>query len=180
MARLTPGRKSFSLILASFIKHRKITVTNIAQDQDQDHSENIPSRPNCNTTHPAYSKYRTETDTMMTRSKTYAKRMNDLAKQIANAEAHLKNLKEQITHTDQELADKAERIEQQDHEIENKEKRLVQLDEDIQKVLDIGHIEEEDKNKQRHKKKIIFDDGESITDLSEFEYIWEAMGWKVV
>ncbi|KAI5791233.1 hypothetical protein EDC01DRAFT_630747 [Geopyxis carbonaria] len=116
---------------------------------------------------------------MRTRTNTSVARLAALAKLISDAEEKLTLLNEKMNDMNDELKTKAEQIEEKDQELRYKTQQLAVLDNDIQRVLDIGTVQKDDNDTKRPAKRIVLDDGETITDLSGCEYIWEAMGWEV-
>ncbi|KAI5791227.1 hypothetical protein EDC01DRAFT_630737 [Geopyxis carbonaria] len=110
-------------------------------------------------------------------SKASVARLAQLAKKVADTEARLERLEQELQQKNRELSNKNEEIKQKENEINNTTKQLADLDRDVQHVLSIGHVQNDEKALPTSRKKLTFDDASSLTDLSEFEPEWEAMGW---
>ncbi|KAI5791230.1 hypothetical protein EDC01DRAFT_781521 [Geopyxis carbonaria] len=113
---------------------------------------------------------------MMTRAKTSAARMAELAKQISDAEAQLKMINVEIKKKDKvinsqdnEIKKKADEIHKMNNEIRQKTVHLERLDNRIRPSLIIGNIQPDDEFIVLDKSDITFDDWEPFTDWSGCE-----------
>ncbi|KAI5791236.1 hypothetical protein EDC01DRAFT_630750 [Geopyxis carbonaria] len=103
------------------------------------------------------------------------KRLALLARRIAEYEAKLEFLDNKLNKKTKELSNIVVELQNKSKELKQKEKQLAQLDKDIQHLSEINAIQQNQKDEYAEED---MSDDSSLTDLTEWEPMFEAMGWK--